>query len=55
MLLNLVLKTTKIFKFQWQRRFMLGILIYGSKVRLVRCERSDVFLGQVLEAEDTLV
>ena len=52
---NLVLKATEVFRFQWQRRYVLGISICGSRVRIVRCERSGVFLGQVQEAEDTLV
>ena len=36
-------------------RFVLEILICGSRVRLVRCERSGVFMKQMLEAKDTLV
>ena len=52
---NLILKATEVFRFQWQHRYVLGILICGSRVRIVRCERSGVFLGQVLEVEDTLV
>lgn len=52
---NLVLKATEVLRFQWQRRYVLGILICGPRVRIVRCERSGVFLGQVQEAEDTLV
>lgn len=52
---NLILKATEVFKFQWQRRYVLGMSICGSRVSIVRCERSGVFLRQVLEAEDTLV
>ena len=52
---NLVLKATEVFRFQWQRRYVLGISVCGSRVRIVRCERSGVFLGQALEAEDALV
>lgn len=34
---------------------MLEILICGSKIRIVNFQRSSVFVGQVVEAENTLV
>lgn len=37
---------------QWQRRYVLGISICGSEIKIVRCERSGDFAGQVLEVKE---
>ena len=42
---NLVLKATHILRYQWHRRFFIGIIVAGTDICIVLLSREGVFLG----------
>lgn len=52
---NLNLKATEILRCQFHRRFILGFLVAGSKIRVVLFSREGVFVGAPVNFKDNTV
>ncbi|KAI9761812.1 MAG: hypothetical protein M1840_001692 [Geoglossum simile] len=46
---NLILKAAAVLRAQWYRRFVIAIVICGTKVRMMRFDRSGVLVGNSID------
>ncbi|KAI9856819.1 MAG: hypothetical protein M1813_008756 [Trichoglossum hirsutum] len=49
---NLILKATEVLRYQWHRQFVLGFLVCGTQLRMIRFDRSGVFVGLPVGFDD---